>query len=305
MASAARTTGLLAFRATLFLSGAALVFACAQGGRDAFDTNDAENTEAPNEPASPSTPMPGRPDAGKGGASDPGFSDAGDAGKDSGGKPDAGGPTDSGAGVVDAGSCAKVAPSNACGLVPQCGCSANQTCDVTDLATGAVACVGSGGGNLGGACTATSQCSKGLTCLYGACRPYCNNPNGQCNGQNLGFCFAPEKSGGGTTPNLAVCTVRCDPRNPAALCGSNTCLWFAADNDSDCNVPGTKGLYDTCSSVTDCKAGLACAKHPLFGNECETWCRIGQSDCAAFEACTDVYGAKAPVVGGVKLGLCQ
>ena len=46
-------------------------------------------------------------------------------------------------------------------------------------------------------------------------------------------------------------------------------------------------------------------QHPVFGFECEKWCRVGQNDCGLFESCTDVYGASAPTSGGVKLGNCQ
>jgi hypothetical protein len=65
-------------------------------------------------------------------------------------------------------------------------------------------------------------------------------------------------------------------------------------------------MYDACTTYNDCQPGLACVNHPFFGPECEKWCRVGfDSDCGIFEACEDVYGASAPVVGGQKLGHCQ
>src|SRR5262249_2434892 len=67
------------------------------------------------------------------------------------GKPDSGAP--------DAGSCGKVAPSNVCGLTPQCGCAPNETCDVTDKSNGAVSCILAGGGPQGSLCTTSSQCA--------------------------------------------------------------------------------------------------------------------------------------------------
>jgi hypothetical protein len=102
-----------------------------------------------------------------------------------------------------------------------------------------------------------------------------------------------------------VCAVTCDVRNPASACGSNTCLWFATDKQSDCRSAGTGMLYDPCASAVDCQAGLACINHPIFGYECEEWCRLGANDCGGFDTCTDVYGANAPTSGGQKLGLCQ
>lgn len=162
-----------------------------------------------------------------------------------------------------------------------------------------------GGGTLGTYCTTTNQCGQGLTCQGNACRPYCSSAGAACTGAGVGVCFAPENAAGATTPNLAVCAVTCDVRSPATACGSNNCLWFAGDKQSDCRPAGTKALYDACTTLVDCQSGLACVDHPLFGYECEKWCRIGGSDCGLFETCEDVYGANAPTSGGQKLGHCQ
>ena len=147
-----------------------------------------------------------------------------------------------------------------------------------------------------------------MTCLGGACRPYCGSPGTTCSGAGLGVCYAPQTSSGSTTPNLDVCAVTCDVRNPSAACGANNCLWFSVEKESDCRSPGTKVQFDLCSSGADCSQGLACVNYAPFGPtylECEPWCRLGQSDCTGGTACTDVYGANAPTSGGVKLGTCQ
>lgn len=251
------------------------------------------------------------PDSGGGGGSDAGGSDGGrtDSGTGSDASSDAA--LDSGAdtgGGTDAGGCATVPPNRLCKVVsPQCGCGATQTCDVTNMTTGATSCVNAGGGTLGSACASTNQCAKELTCLFGACRPYCETPGSACVGADLGGCFQPETgAGGATTPNLKVCAVKCDPRSPATRCGSNGCVWFATDKESDCRPVGTKKLYDPCSSIVECAAGLTCATHPLFGPECERWCRLGQGgDCGLLESCVDVYGANAPKVGVYTYGLCR
>lgn len=300
---------------TLVVGG---VFACAEGTApdDASGGLTTPKTaKEPTEPEGESVTVPAVPaeqadgstpakDAGKADASTPG-----DAGSDAATVVvDAG--TDSGSVVVtpDAGACSKAPPSNVCGVSPQCGCAANETCDVTNTSTGAVSCVLAGGGPQGSVCTASNQCAKGLTCQFGACRPYCGNPGGLCTGATVGICYAPTSNSGASTPNLNVCSIKCDPRNPSGACASNTCLWFSGDQQSDCNTPGAKTVYQACSSLVDCAPGLQCAFDPLsLGNACLRWCRLGvSSDCPGlFESCDDVYGANAPVVSGQKYGLCR
>lgn len=303
---------------SLLVAGA---FACAQGGSPeelgrglGAPTKTSSPTEPPpaseTVPESESEPEPeSQPTAKTPDASTPATgADAGtsvDAGSDAGPKVDAG--VDAGP-QADAGACTKAPPSNACGVAPQCGCAANETCEVTNTTTGAVSCVLAGGGPLGSVCATTQQCAKGLTCQFGACRPYCSTPGAACGGANLGVCYAPVNGNNQTTPNLSVCAVACDPKNPATACASNTCVWFPGDQQSDCNAPGSKTKYQACGSLFDCAPGLACAFDPLqLGNACLAWCRVGMnSDCPGlFEACDDVYGANAPVVNGVKYGLCR
>src|SRR3954447_1670680 len=76
--------------------------------------------------------------------------------------------------------CEAVAPNNRCGLEPQCGCANNETCDVTNETSGATSCVTAGGGTLGRPCNQTGDCLAGLTCQFGACRPYCKTPRSKC-----------------------------------------------------------------------------------------------------------------------------
>lgn len=208
--------------------------------------------------------------------------------------------------------CATVPPNNKCGLSPQCGCGPNETCEVTNETTGATSCVTAGSATLGRPCTQTGDCLAGNTCMYGACRPYCSKAGTTCAVGGTELCTDVIGDDDKPMPNLSVCTIQCDPRVPSAVCGTNACEWFAdyyAPNNkiSDCNFGGTKGALEVCEVTADCKAGLACNDHPKYGPECEKWCRIGQtpSDCSAGFTCKDVFGANAPVVGGVKEGLCQ
>lgn len=208
--------------------------------------------------------------------------------------------------------CKTVAPNNRCGLDPQCGCATNETCTVTNETTGATSCVSAGAATLGRPCGQSGDCVAGLTCEYGACRPYCGTPLSKCGIGGTDLCVAITDGSDKPIPNMNVCTIQCDPRMPAAVCGTNACHWipkfYAPSKVTDCNFGGTIAAYDAvCAKDSECQPGLACSKHPTFGFECEKWCRIGQapSDCAAGFTCKDVFGADAPVIGGIKEGLCQ
>lgn len=224
-------------------------------------------------------------------------------------------PTDAGSSVPDASTvCKKVAPNNRCGLVPQCGCGSNETCDVTNDATGATSCVTAGGATLGRPCVQSGDCLAGLTCQFGACRPYCQGARTKCTVAGTDLCVESNGADGKPITNLTFCTLTCDPRMPAAVCGTNSCHWFEdfykPSSVSDCNAPGTTLPYsDKCAGDIDCQPGFACITHPTYGAECERWCRLGVAgDCPTTPAglvCTDVFGALAPVIGGVKEGVCQ
>jgi hypothetical protein len=199
-----------------------------------------------------------------------------------------------------------VAPSNACGLAPQCGCAANQTCDVTNGTTGAVSCISAGTGTLGAACSTTGQCGAGLACAYNTCRPYCEKAGAACTGAGLGTCFQYYDGDGDPVANATICSIDCDPRSPSAACGTNTCIYDLDTKATDCDKAGTKSLYDACSKYNDCKPGLACVNHPLYNFECESWCRVGHDlDCPGLDLCEDIYGANAPKIGNDRLGHCQ
>lgn len=194
-----------------------------------------------------------------------------------------------------------------CGLSPQCGCAANQTCDVTNQTSGASSCVAAGSGALGSHCTSTSNCAAGYTCIYNACRPYCETVGNACSGSGLGNCQqAYDSAGENEITNGKVCGIACDLLAPSTACGTNNCIWDEINGQPDCDKSGSGARWSKCTAYNDCKQGLACVYHPIFGLECEEWCRIGKNDCtSSSDTCVDVYGADAPVIGGVKLGHCQ
>lgn len=204
--------------------------------------------------------------------------------------------------------CAPESETNPCGLAAQCGCGENETCDLLDT-NGVAACVASGIVPQGRPCNDTKDCVQGLTCVYGACRPYCSVAGRSCTGKGTQLCVQGRKPGGEPIPNLAICTLGCDPRDPVPSCGSNACRWITNYYDtavSDCNTPGPGAVGTACKDAGECQAGLTCGHHPTRGDECERWCRFGvPSDCPAPSKCVDVFGSKAPVVLGVREGLCQ
>lgn len=248
-----------------------------------------------------------QPGSGGGGGSKDSGTSSNNGGVDSG---SGGGTQDGGQQAV---TCTLTPPSDGCGLSPQCGCNANETCDITNPVNGAVSCVKAGTKSLGRACTVTGECLEGFTCQFGSCRPFCAKVGATCNTAGTGVCIAATDDKNVPLPNDLVCTLTCDPVSPEALCGTgNTCLWFpslyAPAKVTDCSFPGDTANLAACTSDYDCGVAYACGAHPTKGQQCEKWCRIGAAftaDCAGGFTCKDVYGANAPVIAGVKEGLCQ
>jgi hypothetical protein len=236
--------------------------------------------------------------------------DAGVNGPDSGGATtDSGKPgsVDSGkadSGIVDAGNCVTVAPNNMCGLAPQCGCAAKQTCEVTNYTSGATSCVGSGTSPQGNACKTTADCATGLTCVGGACRPYCSTAGQACTGSGVGDCIQLTNTSSQNIPNAKVCTVTCNLLSPTAACGSNNCTYWQDVKKSDCIEAGSALEYGNCS-VDYCAKGLVCVRSGL-SDSCMKWCRVGTTgDCGLGQTCQNLLGTKAPVVSGTTYGLCD
>ncbi len=294
--------------ATLGAAGlvlASLLAACANGESQGLGVDDTPTTTNDEKDSGNDSVLPPGDDSGSDDGTD---SDGGSSSKPDGGgsKGDAGKDSGSVDPDDDAGSsnCTTAAPSNACGVAPQCGCGANETCEVTKT-DGTVACKAAGSAALGHACSKAGDCAVGLTCVDGACRPYCATPNDPCTGTDLGTCFAPEDAQGNATPNKSVCSIECDPLAPSALCGTNNCVWFSGDKIADCVTAGTGGTFDDCSSLLDCQPGYQCFLYMGTYPECEKWCVLGKAGECGSDTCTDAFGANAPKSGGQKLGLCQ
>lgn len=259
---------------------AAVLTACASSSDRQPFTDDAGTTPA--QPPAQNTPPPKTPQ------SEP-VNTEGDAGQ----KPDA------------PDTCKRTAPSNKCGLVPQCGCTLAETCEVED-GTGNVGCVTAGLAAMGSACVNTSGCARGLTCMYGTCHAYCDNPGSACSAPKTGGCEQVKGSGGTVVPNLNVCRVACDLRDlsacgPSGSAGTGVCMVDSAGH-TDCAKGGTRSAGQACTPADDCGPTLVCAGTAAAGNTCKKWCRVGTIDCGGSIACNG-FQTKV-MVGTVEYGGC-
>lgn len=226
-------------------------------------------------------------------AKDSGGGDATKIPQDSGPPP----PTDSGGG------CAKAPPSNVCGVYPQCGCGAGQTCEVDQQALdGSSSCIGAGTGALGSACTATAgQCGPGLTCIWGQCHSYCGSDGSKCTDPNTNYCVNLTDNSQNPIPNLLICHNDCQLQDPNSCGGAGEgCIYFDVDK-VDCYPVGTTTA--NCNATTSlCPAGQICLTDQT-NYFCLPWCRVGQNDCQT-GTCNSL-GTGAPMVNGVEYGYCQ
>jgi hypothetical protein len=205
--------------------------------------------------------------------------------------------------------CVRTAPSNACGLAPQCGCAGGgtETCDVQD-ATGNVACVAAGKAAMGHPCTTTAGCAAGLTCVGGTCHAYCDTAGAACGQPGTGSCLQIQ-SNGVDVPNLKVCLVSCDLRD-ANACGGTTAAGTAGcvvddTGNTDCQKAGAVALNAACSATSVCAPSLVCvnvSQGSTTSSVCKKWCRVGTSDCGGTTACTG-FQTKV-LVSGTEYGVC-
>ncbi len=212
-------------------------------------------------------------------------------------------PQDSGPLPDAGGGCAKAPPSNACGVYPQCGCGAQQTCEVDQTALdGSSSCINAGSSGVGQACTQTQgQCAPGLTCIWGQCHEYCGSDGAKCTDPNTNYCINLTDNSQNPIPNLLVCHNDCQLENPSS-CGGNGegCIYFDVDK-VDCYPVGTSTA--NCNATTSiCPAGQICLTDQT-NYFCLPYCRVGQNDCTS-GTCNSL-GTGAPMVNGVEYGYCQ
>jgi hypothetical protein len=202
--------------------------------------------------------------------------------------------------------CVRAAPSNKCGVAPQCGCTLAQTCDVPD-SSGNAECVVAGTAKMGAPCVATAGCAVGLTCLFGTCHAFCGNPGSACTAAGTGSCVQVKDTASMPVPNLSVCRVACDLRD-ANSCGGTTAAGSGAcvldeKDETDCATAGTAALNASCGGAVACGAALVCVvTGSATTGSCKKWCRVGMPDCGGTTAC-GAFGTPL-MVGGVQYGAC-
>lgn len=132
--------------------------------------------------------------------------------------PDAATPTDAGA-RTDATPGAGGGCDTPCGIDPQCGCGARETCDLDE--GGARRCVAAGTAPAGRACRGTGECAPGLLCAGGVCRSPCTAVGDKCPSAGGGFCLEYARTSadaGAGGPTHAACEVPC-AYDDAGSCG--------------------------------------------------------------------------------------
>jgi len=201
--------------------------------------------------------------------------------------------------------CKRTEPSKACGVSPQCGCASGKTCDVVDV-VGNARCVTAGTSPMGHACGGSADCAVGLTCVFGTCHAFCNNPGNACAQPGTGACVQVTSMEGDDVPNLAVCRIACAPHDPAS-CGGSTEAGPAVchvdgEGNTECQSGGSRTEGDTCSPTDECGPGLACVSSKE-SSTCKRWCRVGEKDCGSDASCA----AFSPAVNvrGVAYGSCS
>lgn len=214
------------------------------------------------------------------------------------------GPDDGGTDSAGPDTCKRTAPSNKCGVAPQCGCTGTETCDVQDSA-GNVACITAGKGAMGVPCATSAGCARGLTCVFGTCHELCGNPGGKCTSPKTSDCIQVKNTGGAAVPNLAVCLVACDLRD-ATACGGTTGVGTGVcmvddKGVTDCQAGGTKTAGQTCSPTDDCGPALVCVTSGA-NSTCRKWCRVGVSADCGGAACNG-FSTKV-MVGATEYGAC-
>ena len=212
-------------------------------------------------------------------------------------------PPDASEDVVTADDCRRSA-GGTCGLVPQCGCTEKQTCDVTG-GTGATSCTPAGLAKLGSACFSTSSCERGLTCVYGACHAFCEDAGALCAAPSGGPCRQVMNASAMPIPNLTICTVDCaldDPLACGGTSGSGTAACFVDSvGTTDCSRAGDGQVGDVCTSVSMCGAALVCVTRSGT-DRCARWCRVGVDAACGSGTCTG-FVTKV-IVNGIEFGAC-
>jgi hypothetical protein len=204
-----------------------------------------------------------------------------------------------------------------CQLVSQCGCAANQACDLggANPAAGTTECraVVTPGMDTS-TCVNDSDCAAGFVCLgeagKSACRRYCADDS-VCDGGG-GICVIEVTSGTTPIPGAVVCSPSCDPFTASGCPSGWGCGAFSDQesgrNFSWCQVPGAGVNNAACTSDAQCAAGFTCVNTGT-ATRCKKYCDKGDGNpgCTTGLTCVGLVDANnAPlVVAGVTYGVCN
>ncbi len=182
----------------------------------------------------------------------------------------------------------------ACEAFHQCGCAGGQNC--LFMGDGTTLCKAVGGTPAYRACAAFDACQKGMMCVSGVCKPFCEKAS-DCAGPSR-ICEQVLDQSNQPIEGALVCTAGCDLMAPAKSCGPLvTCMPLAKGaQGTDC-VPttGTGDGPGECANVYDCMPSYTCV-----ATNCEKWCRVGYADCDA-KTCVGGLGI---YVNGSEYGTC-
>jgi hypothetical protein len=196
-----------------------------------------------------------------------------------------------------------------CTTIPQSGCPAEHTCQVASHA-GHTTCVKAGSAPVAGACSSSTDCAVGLSCVYGTCQEYCNDFH-DCPGDVVG-CIQFFDDDGEAVANKKYCTIPCNPVDAANVGGTPGLLscppqWGcypvhsgAPIGTTDCYPVGPRGLGEPCEN--DCGLGLVCLNYGDH-KECASVCLMGKASCS----CQSFAEPDHAAIGGelVEVGYCE
>lgn len=201
-----------------------------------------------------------------------------------------------------------------CDILTECGCPADQSCDIDGSDVMGTACrpVAATAKDEDGVCSTADGCKSGLVCIGnpGHCRTYCDDAT-DC-GQPRGICAVTITSGGQPIAGIPkTCTSNCDPVSPTTNCGGGEkCGFFTLTVDGvptdivDCATAGLNGPGQTCNNGGTASDAL-CSRNNICVTQggvhtCRKVCVVGEtnicSNCTSF--------TQANIVGGKNYGFC-
>lgn len=224
-------------------------------------------------------------------------------------------PTDA---AIDANNCS-VQP---CSILPQCGCSGANACDLDSTDNMGTVCRPiMAPGTETSTCTSLQGCDKGFVCLGGAtsaaCKRYCT-ANADC-GTPRGRCAIDITSGG--TPISGIppaCSSNCNPlptTQPAECPTGYKCGLFTATHNAapvkiaDCSPAGAGTQGANCKvgnagSDTMCATGFLCTTVDAGTTyTCRRMCnKTANTGCVGAQTC---IGFQTPHTIDIEYGVCN